>query len=105
MAAFAKEDARSQIAEELSRRTGRNITVSILNDYTATTKMTARFPASYVRDFCEITGDDSLQRYLLGARLLDLISVGENELNSQLSRVAKETVLRRLVSSGPIAGR
>ena len=53
---------RKQISEELSQRTGRAITVSMLNDYTATTKTAARFPAAYVRAFCEVTGNDSLDR-------------------------------------------
>src|ERR1035438_1559628 len=70
MAACPKK--RQQIAAELSRKIGRDITASMLNDYTATTKTAARFPAAYVRAFCEVTGNDSLQRSLLGPRLLAL---------------------------------
>jgi hypothetical protein len=95
MAACSKD--RQQIAIGLSRRTGRAITVSMLNDYTATTKTAARFPASYVQDFCEVTNDDRLQRFLLGPRLLALIELGERELASQQNISAKDSITRRLL--------
>jgi hypothetical protein len=95
MAACPKK--RQQIAAELSRKIGRDITASMLNDYTATTKTAARFPAAYVRAFCEVTGNDSLQRSLLGPRLLALIEIGEHELASQRNRTAKDFVMRRLL--------
>lgn len=63
---------RLQVADALSRKLGRRITISILNDYTTRTKMTARFPAAYVQALCEVTGDDRIARYCLrpGCRLL-----------------------------------
>jgi hypothetical protein len=96
MSACAKD--RQQVAEELSRNTGRSISVSILNDYTATTKTAARFPAAYVRGFCEITGDDSLQRFLLGPRLLALIEIGEREIEAQQNKSAKDSLMQRLLA-------
>lgn len=91
---------RKQIASELSQRTGRTITVSILNDYTRTTKIGARFPAAYVGIFCQITNSDALQCLLLGPTLLALIEIGEKELANQRNRSAKEALMRRLLSAG-----
>ena len=48
--------SREQIASELSQRVGRLVTVPNLNDYTRTTKTSARFPAAYVKAFCEVVG-------------------------------------------------
>ena len=93
---------RSRIAAELSQEIGRPLTVSILNDYTATTKAGARFPAAYVRHFCEVTGNDSLQRFLLGPRLLALIEIGERELAAHRNRSSKDSLTRRLLAEeGP----
>jgi hypothetical protein len=93
--------SREKIAEELTLRVRRAnpITVSMLNDWTKTTKTAARFPAAYVRDFCEVTGSDKLQRAILGSRLSDLIEIGERELDSQKTRSAKDTVLKRLLTA------
>ncbi len=74
-------------------KVGRNITASMLNDYTANTKNTARFPAAYVRGFCEVTGDDSLQRLLLGDRLRDLAEIGELEVSARKNRSVKEALV------------
>jgi hypothetical protein len=69
---------RGDIAVEMSRRIGRRVTVHMLNDYTRLTGVVARFPAAWVRVFCEVTGDDSLQMLLLSPRLLKLIEAGKH---------------------------
>lgn len=89
---------RRLIAAELSQRVDRPITLSILNDYTATTKTAARFPAAYVRAFCEVTGNDSLQRFLLGHRLMALIEIGEKELAFHRNRSSKDALMRRILA-------
>ena len=48
--------------------------------------------------FLRITGIDQLQRFLLGPRLLRLIEIGERELKSESIRLAKESVLKQLLS-------
>lgn len=117
---------RKQIAAELSQRVGRidrPITPSILFDYTGRTKTGARFPAAYVKAFCDVTGDDRLQRFILGQRfedgiaisevtprslrsgkelgpgqrLLDLIAIGEATLLSESGRRAAGARLKRLL--------
>jgi hypothetical protein len=96
MASCGKD--RKQIASELSQKIGRVITVSILNDYTRTTKIGARFPAAYVRGFCEVTGDDALQRFFLGSHLRAVVELGERELTSQRNRAAKDDLVRKLLA-------
>jgi hypothetical protein len=48
------------IAEELSARVGVKVTESMLNDLCGTTKTNLRFPLSWARAICEITGNDKL---------------------------------------------
>jgi hypothetical protein len=68
----------------------------MLDDFAAPSKDGARFPAAWVVAFCEVTGDDSLQRFLLGPRLSRLIEIGELEISSRRNRAAKESALRDL---------
>lgn len=90
---------RQQIADELSVRSEKTVSLSILNDYMATTKSGARFPAIYLRDFCDITGDDSAQLFLLSPRLLALIELGESVLTGEKGRREREKLLRNLLDS------
>jgi hypothetical protein len=48
------------IAEELSARVGVKVTEGMLNDFCGTTKTNLRFPLSWARAICEITGNDKL---------------------------------------------
>lgn len=74
--------SREAVAEELSEATGVQITLRMLNDYTAESRRPYRFPAAWVIPFCRITGDDSLQRLLLGPELADILRLGELELTA-----------------------
>jgi hypothetical protein len=49
----------------------------MLNSFTAEHKRAARFPALFLLSFCEITGDDRLQREILSPRLRELLQLGE----------------------------
>jgi hypothetical protein len=89
---------RQQIATELSQKTGRAITVSILNDYTATTKASARFPAAYVREFCEVTGNDELLRFLFTSDIRDLVRLGECEREMGRQQRAKAGLVKGLLA-------
>jgi hypothetical protein len=68
---------RLQIAAEMTLQIGTRITKRMVNDWTAESKKPARFPAAFVVAFCEATGRDELQRYLLGARLRELVELGD----------------------------
>jgi hypothetical protein len=58
----------------------------MINDFTASSrnqekrKFPVRFPAAWVKAFCAATGDDRLQRYLLGDHLETLLDLGERTL-------------------------
>jgi len=68
---------REQIAAELAEHLQQHITLHMLNTFTSEAKKTARFPAAFVAAFCEVTGDDQLQRFIMGHRLSDLLNLGE----------------------------
>lgn len=72
--------SRAQIAEELGKRMHQRVTEHILNDFTSERKKAARFPAAFIEAFCEITGDDKLQRLVMGERLRKLVEFAEREL-------------------------
>ena len=72
--------SRETIADELAKRVGETVTCEMLNGWTSQSKKRLRFPAAFVPAFCEITGDDQVQRFLIGSRLGRLLSLGEVEL-------------------------
>jgi hypothetical protein len=74
--------SREEIAKRLSLKLGRLISTSILNDFTATTKAGARFPAAYVSAFCEVTGDNRLRLFLLDPSCDALREPGKKALSA-----------------------
>jgi hypothetical protein len=83
-----RDKSREQIASALSEQTGTRITLRTLNALTAESRRPYRFPATWVIPFCRITGDDSLQRLLLGPTLGKLLSIGEIELAAHHAKMA-----------------
>jgi hypothetical protein len=71
---------RPQLAEELSEALGQHITSFMLDCFTATGK--SRFPAIFIQAFSDITGDDRLQRFVMGPRLRRLVEFAEAELSA-----------------------
>src|SRR5438552_18185230 len=65
--------SREQIAAEMSERIGRTVTVHMLNDFTSESKVFVRFPAAWIVAFCSATGDERLQRLVLGDKLRKLL--------------------------------
>jgi len=68
-----------EVAEEMTKRLGRPITGSMIYQLTRNGDpgREVRLSATWVPAFCEITGDDRLQRWLAGSRLSGLIELGE----------------------------
>lgn len=88
-----KHKSRAQVAEELSARTGRQISVAILNEFTRDGTASSEggkrpkpFPAALVAPFCEVTGDDSLLQAVAGAETPAEV---RNRLNKELRRARK----------------
>src|SRR5260370_12789382 len=71
---------RTNLASQLSIRTGRRISLAMLNAYATRSNNSAKFPAFLVPLLCEILGDDRLQKFLLGPRLRKLLESAESEL-------------------------
>ena len=76
--------SRDQIADELTKQVGEPVTSMMLFGWTSESKKRIRFPAGFVLAFCEITGDDQLQRFVMGPRLRRLLSLGEAEVEKLL---------------------
>lgn len=74
--------SRAQIADEMSQLVHVAVTAHMLNGYAAPSKSGARFPAAFVNAFCEVTGDDRLQRLLLSPALRNKVEIVERELNA-----------------------
>jgi hypothetical protein len=70
--------SRAEIAAEMSTILGVEIKPSALNLWTAPSRPESRFPCIFADAFCRATGDDRLQRFLLGPRLCGLLEVGES---------------------------
>ncbi len=87
--------SRELIADEMSALVGRTITVRMINDYTATaeSKRAARFPAAWIESFCQVTGNETLQRSILSPRLRMLLDLAECQLaEAAHSRRAAELI-------------
>ncbi len=87
---------RPQLAEELSTALGQHITSFMLDCFTATGK--SRFPALFVQAFCDITGDDRLQRFVMGPRLRRLVEFAEAELNAARDERERARLREELLS-------
>ena len=68
---------RPQIALEMAALTGTPVTEHMLNDFTSKSKSGARFPAAFVKAFCEVVGSSSLQRFLDDREALEFIEIGK----------------------------
>jgi len=67
----------AEIAAEMTLHTGQRISKRMVDDWTAESKKPARFPAAFIVAFCEVTGDDRLQRFLMSPRHRELLELGE----------------------------
>jgi hypothetical protein len=68
---------RPTIAAQLSALTSERISVRMLNDWLAPSKDKVRFPASFVKALCEVTGDHRAAQAVMPERLLALLRIGE----------------------------
>lgn len=103
------EQSREQIAERMSWLLSKNVTASMLNDFTAESKANHRFPFAWARAFCESTGDWRLFHHIMGAAgyaLLnkqdaDVLTLGElvieqERTKSEIARHARNIIERRV---------
>lgn len=76
---------RPEICEALSGRVGVTVTPFMLDCYPSSSKK-HRFPAAFIEAFCEVIGDDGLQRPVMGQRLRQLVALGESQLEMERLR-------------------
>jgi hypothetical protein len=80
--------SREQIADALSIRTGKKISTRQLDNWTSTARQeTRRFPAALVEPLCDVLADDSLQRYVMGRRLRQLVRLGEIQIERETIQI------------------
>jgi hypothetical protein len=102
------ELSRDQVAERMSWLTSKQISASMLFDYTAESKSAHRFPFAWARAFCQAVNDWRLLEHMAdraGFILLpksdsDVLSLGElvveqKRVETELSRHAKNILERR----------
>jgi hypothetical protein len=70
--------SRANIADEMSLRVERTISKRMVDWISP--KQRARFPAAFIEAFCEVIGDDTLQRHVMGARLRGIVELREQQL-------------------------
>lgn len=70
---------RDAIAAEMSEGLGRDVTGSMIRDFTrgASKNRNVRFPAAWVPAFCNATGSDALLRFLLSPEMTAALELGE----------------------------
>ncbi len=67
---------RESIAQELSELVGETVTLSMLNEICRESNNRVRFPLSWARALCEITGDDGLAFAAMPDRLREDAEIG-----------------------------
>jgi hypothetical protein len=80
--------SRDQIADEMSKSLGHPGLISrrMLDDWTSEYHKSARFPAFFIKAFCDATGNDRLQRWAAGPRLHKLVEFAERHLDVEERR-------------------
>jgi hypothetical protein len=72
--------SRAQLADEMTRLTGTEVTVRRINAFTAESREDYRFPSELTRAFCMATGDFSLLYILAELAGLHVVTAEEMEL-------------------------
>jgi hypothetical protein len=100
--------SREAIAERMSHLVGREVTVAMLDTYTADSKRNHRFPAAWIPALCAATGDARLLQYLVQRTGYRMISQEEEQL-LELGRMflEQQVATRKLsdVTETLVAGR
>ncbi len=73
----------------------------MLNAFAAQSNETARFPAALIIPLCDITGDDRLQRFVMGPRLRKLVEFAERELAGFRGQREKDALRDELLEDMP----
>jgi len=96
--------SREQIADEMSKSLGQPGSISwrMLNDWTSECHKSARFPAFFIKSFCDAIGNDRLQRWAAGSRLRKLAEFAERhlELEERRAELLKPSQGRRNWAKG-----
>lgn len=79
----ASPKSRAMIAEELSERVGRDISVESLNKWASEVESSRRLPADCILPLSQILSDDSLQRLMLTEHMKRCLRLGEWLLSSR----------------------
>ena len=94
----------AEVAQEMTKRLGRPVTESMVYELTRNSDRAQprelRLLATWVPAFCEVTGDDRLQRWLAGPRLRELVELGERVSSMGWVLRKMQDELARLTGSG-----
>lgn len=96
--------SRAQIAEEMTYLSGREVTETALNKYTAESRTDYRWPGELDRAFCRATGDDTLLKVraelagyrVIGAEEIHLLELGREYLRQVRAAHEVEILKTRL---------
>jgi hypothetical protein len=83
----------------MSLHAAQPISERMLNDWTAESKKPARFPAIFIKAFCDVTGSDELQRFFMSPRDLKLVEFAERELTAAKDQRDRQRIAARLFRS------
>ncbi len=81
--------SRYEVAAEMSKHVGREITKSQIDSWSAESKENHRFPLAYLNAFVEATGDKTLIR-LISEKAGGYFIEGEDALYTELGKIEKQ---------------
>lgn len=76
------QKSRSQIADELSALLSIRVTLSMLNNFTSTSKLPTPSPATWIPAFCQVTQQDMLQRLVLSETMRSRLNWADHQLDA-----------------------
>ncbi len=80
--------SKAQIKDQLAKILGEQVSLSRLESYTASTKVSARLPAYFLRALCEVLDDDSILLFLARPALRKKVEFAETV--RELRRICDE---------------
>jgi hypothetical protein len=88
----SKIKSREQVVLALNMLTQAGITKRMLDDWASPSKKGLRFPASLIKAFCQVTGDDGLQLHVLTDANRGFLELGKraSQMNWVIQKLMQE---------------
>ncbi len=96
----AMRPSRIQLCDALAKDLGEPVSLSRLDSFVASTKLSARLPGYFIPSLCKILEDDALLLFLARPRIRELIQFAERELAAAKDESERRLLRDKLLGEG-----